>query len=149
MGYSLGFGIMNQYVNTRIMDYSQTNSFKKPINENKVKRMGDNFTIPCPIVQSLATLNQQPAIGCGSCSVNKNGSKQALYQIRRPDNCNLYHFETPYPPLPLVLAPMQSSNVSWSSYTVAKNPLFTYSTPKLQSGGPFERFNMNLFYRQS
>lgn len=117
--------------------------------------MGDNFTVPCSIVQSLATLNQTPVSNaCWSCSVNKNGSKQALWQARHQDNRNLYHFETPYPPLPLVLAPMQSSNVSWSSYTIARNgrgieaasPLFTFQTPKLQSGGPFQKFNMNLFY---
>lgn len=112
--------------------------------------MGDNFTIPCPVVQAFTDRVQERnenTNACLSCSVNKNASKQALWQARRPDNCNLYHFETPYPPLPLVLSPMQSSNVSWSSYTVAKHPLFTFQTPKLQSGGPFDRFNMNLFYR--
>ncbi len=115
--------------------------------------MGDNYTIPCPVVQGFANmangLNEASAENpCLSCSVNKNGSKQALWQQRRPDNCNLYHFETPYPPLPLILSPNQSSNVSWSSYTVARNPMFTFVTPKLQSGGPFERFNMNLFRGQ-
>lgn len=111
--------------------------------------MGDNYTIPCPIVQAVATLpHVLNASGnpCVSCSVNKYGTMQALNQARKPDNCNLYNFETPYPPLPLILAPMQSSNQSWSSFTVAKNPMFTYSTPKLQSGGPFQRLNMNLYW---
>jgi len=114
--------------------------------------MGDNFTIPCAGVQAMAQNatdlnNASIANPCLSCSTNKYASKQAVFQARRPDNCNIYNLETPYPPLPLILSPNQSSNVSWSSYTVARNPMFTYSTNKVNSGGPFERLNMNLYYK--
>lgn len=113
--------------------------------------MAVNYTIPCEVVQDFANKTSVSNIAsllnsCASCSVNKYASKQALYQARLPDNCNLYHWETPYPPLPIVVAPLQSSNVSWSSYTSAKNPLYAISTHKINSGGPFEKLNMNLYY---
>jgi hypothetical protein len=105
-----------------------------------------NITVPCPVLQlgvaatQLMNLNE-----CTSCSVNKYGSKQALFQARHPDNCNLY-FTNPYPPLSIIYSPMQSSNVSWSSYTSARNPMYTYSTHKVDSGGPFLRHNMSMYY---